>query len=156
MGGFLGTGAAGVLLGGIYALLLRRRTLARPPTGPLLVAGATGWVGGMAALWPVLPASYLGLGPAPAAAVPALGFLLQFGVYGAALRLVLRWTDPQPAAGVEIDESRRRLMLGAVAGVFAIGTAGMATFLYKNSALGYDGMTYDGPVQPLTPNSGFY
>src|SRR5260370_17362224 len=47
-------------------------------------------------------------------------------------------------------------MLGAVAGVFAIGTAGMATFLYKNSALGYDGMTYDGPVQPLTPNSGFY
>ena len=32
----------------------------------------------------------------------------------------------------------------------------MATFLYKNSALGYDGMTYDGPVQPLTPNQSFY
>src|SRR5258708_11067273 len=153
MGGLLGGVAGGVLLGGIYAVLLRRRPLARRPTGTLLVAVAIGWVGGMAALWPVLPASYLGLGPAPAAAVTALGFLLQFGVYGAALRLVLRWTDPQPAAGVEIDESRRRLMLGAVAGVFAIGTAAMATILYKNSALGYDWRTSDGPAQPQTPNS---
>jgi DMSO/TMAO reductase YedYZ molybdopterin-dependent catalytic subunit len=156
IGGFFGTVAAGVVLGGIYALLLRRPVLARHPVSTLVVAIAIGWVGTMAALWPVLPANYLGLGPTPATAATVFGFLLQFAVYAAALRIALRWTARRPAATAETDESRRRLMLGAVAGVFAIGTAGMATFLYKNSALGYDGMTYDGPVQPLTPNNGFY
>jgi DMSO/TMAO reductase YedYZ molybdopterin-dependent catalytic subunit len=155
IGGFFGTVAAGVVLGGVYALLLRRPALARHPVRTLLVAVAIGWVGSMAALWPVLPASYLGLGPAPATAATALSFLVQFAVYGAVLNLALRWTSPVSVAA-ETDESRRRLMLGAVAGVFAIGTAGMATFLYKNSALGYDGMTYDGPVQPLTPTNNFY
>ena len=156
IGGFFGTVVAGVVLGGIYALLLRRSVLARHPVSTLVVAIAIGWVGTMAALWPVLPASYLGLGPAPATAATAVGYLLQFAVYAAALSVALRWTARRPAPTAETDESRRRLMLGAVAGVFAIGTAGMATFLYKNSALGYDGMTYDGPVQPLTPSQGFY
>ncbi len=111
----------------------------------------------MAALWPVLPASYLGLGPAPAIAATAVGFLLQFAVYGAVLEIALHgWTRPRAAVTTGTDESRRRLMLGMAAGVFALGTAGMATFLYKNSALGYDGLTYDGPVQPLTPTEGFY
>jgi DMSO/TMAO reductase YedYZ molybdopterin-dependent catalytic subunit len=156
IGGFFGTVAAGAVLGGVYALLLRRPVLARHPVRTLVVAIAIGWVGTMAALWPVLPASYLGLGPAPATAASAIGFLVQFAVYAAALQIALRWTARPPAVTAATDESRRRLMLGAVAGVFAIGTAGMATFLYKNSALGYDGMTYDGPVQPLTPNQGFY
>ncbi len=156
VGGFFGSVAAGLVLGGLYALLLRRPALARHPHRTLLAALAIAWAATMAALWPVLPASYLGLGPAPAIAATALGFLVEFAVYAAVLHVALRWTSPEVAASPEADESRRRLMLGMVAGLFAIGTAGMATFLYKNSALGYDGTTYDGPVQPLTPNQGFY
>ncbi len=156
VGGFFGSVAAGVVLGGIYALLLRRPALARHPMRTLLIALVVVWVGTVVALWPVLPASYLGLSPVPAAAATAVGFLLEFAIYVAVLHLTLRRTSPRPAATAETDETRRRLMLGMVAGVFAIGTAGMAAFLYKNSALGYDGMTYDGPVQPLTPTEGFY
>lgn len=156
IGGFLGSVAAGAVLGGLYAFLLRRPALARHPHRTLLVALAIAWLGTMAVLWPVLPASYLGLGPAPAAAVTAVGFVLEFAVFAAILHLALRWTSPRPAAASQTDESRRRLMLGVAAGAFAFGTAGLATFLYKNSALGYDGTTYDGPVQPLTPTQGFY
>lgn len=156
VGGFFGSVAAGVGLGGIYALLLRRPALARHTIRTLLIALTLAWVGTAAALWPVLPASYLGLGPAPAAAATAVGFLLEFAIYVAFLHLTLRWTSPRAAATAETDETRRRLVLGIVAGVFAIGTAGTAAFLYRNSALGYDGMTYDGPVQQLTPTQSFY
>src|SRR5437763_13979948 len=60
------------------------------------------------------------------------------------------------ARPVAVDDGRRRFMIGVVAGVLGLGTAGMASFLYRNSALGYDGMTYDGPVEALTPTQGFY
>ncbi|MHB8611960.1 MAG: molybdopterin-dependent oxidoreductase [Candidatus Dormibacteraceae bacterium] len=156
VGGFFGSVVAGVVLGGVYALLLGRPALARRPHRTLLGALAVAWFGTMAALWPVLPASYLGLGPRLAAAATAVGFLLEFAIYVAVLDLTLRWTGPRATAAADTDESRRRLMLGMIAGIFAIGTAGTATFLYKNSALGYDGMTYDGPVLPLTPNQSFY
>jgi DMSO/TMAO reductase YedYZ molybdopterin-dependent catalytic subunit len=110
-------------------------------------------LGTLAFLWPVLPASYVGLGPVPAAIVTAAGFLLEFGAYAAVLYTVFQ--RPQPVER-SADEQRRRVMLGLAAAVFGLGTAGTATFLYRNSALGYDGMTYDGPVQALTPSQGFY
>ncbi len=156
IGGFFGSVAAGIVLGALYALLLRRSVLARHPLRTLVVALAVAWLGTLAALWPVLPASYIGLEPVPAMVATAVGYLLEFAVYAAVLRVAIRWTQPHQAAVDETDEARRRFMLGLVAGVFGLGTAGMATFLYRNSALGYDGMTYDGPVQLLTPTRGFY
>src|SRR5260370_39010850 len=153
IGGFFGSIAAGAAMGGLYGLLLGRPVLARHPLRTLVVAIAVAWLGMLAVLWPVLPASYIGLGPAPAAIATAAGFLLEFGAYAAVLYTVFQRAQPAERSA---DEQRRRVMLGLAAAVFGLGTAGAATFLYRNSALGYDGMTYDGPVQALTPTQGFY
>jgi DMSO/TMAO reductase YedYZ molybdopterin-dependent catalytic subunit len=156
IGGFFGTIAAGVVMGGLYALFLRRPALGRHPRKTLVVALLVAWLGMLAVLWPVLPASYSGLGPVPAVLSTAVGYLLEFSVYAGVLQLAILWTQPRTTAADETDRVRRRVMLGLAGAVFGLGTAGMAAFLYRNSALGYDGMTYDGPVQLLTPTQSFY
>jgi DMSO/TMAO reductase YedYZ molybdopterin-dependent catalytic subunit len=153
VGGFFGSVVAGIVMGAVYAVLLRRRALAARPVRTLAIALVVVWVGTMAALWPVIPASYLGLGPVPAIVATAIGYLLAFIVYAAILHVAIRWTQPQAPP---TDESRRRLILGVAATAFGLSTAGLGAALYRFSALGYDGRTYDGPVQPLTPTQSFY
>src|SRR4029077_2873253 len=154
IGGWFGSVAVGGVMGGIYAVLLKRPVLARHPVRTLIAAALAAWMAMLAALLPVFSASYLGLGPALAVIATAIAYLVAFGAFAAFLYMAAPWgTRARP---VPADDGRRRLMIGAVAGVLGLGTAGMATFLYRNSALGYDGMTYDGPVQSLTPTQGFY
>jgi DMSO/TMAO reductase YedYZ molybdopterin-dependent catalytic subunit len=100
----------------------------------------------------VLWASYIGLPPVLGAIVTALALLLEYCAYAAVLHVTARQLRRQPAT----SEDRRRLMIGLAGAVVGISTAGLAGVLYKMSALGYDGMTYDGPVQPTAPNQDFY
>ena len=154
IGGWFGSVAVGGMMGGIYAVLLKRPVLARHPVRTLIAAALVAWVAMLVTLFPVFSASYLGLGPALAVAATAIAYLVAFGAFAAFLYMAAPWGTR--AGPVPADDGRRRLMIGAVAGVLGLGTAGMATFLYRNSALGYDGMTYDGPVKALTPTQGFY
>jgi len=152
IGGFVGSAVGGVVMGSVYALMLRRPGVARHPVRALSIALASAWVATIALLWPVLPASYVGLPPAWSAAATAAALLLEYGVYVTVLHLSIQQLPTQGAA----DEGRRRLLLGVAGAVFGLGTTGLAAFLYRSSALGYDGTTYDGPVQALTPTASFY
>ena len=155
VGGFFGSVAAGVVMGGVYAFVLRRPAIARHPVRALAIVLVLVWAGTVALLWPVLPASYLGLQPATGTIVTAIGLLVEFSIFASLLHLVARFMRPQtsPAA---TDENRRKVLLGLAGAVVAMSTVGLAGVLYRNSALGYDGLTYDGPVQPLTPIQDFY
>ena len=152
IGGFVGSAVGGVVMGSVYALILRRPGVARHPVRALSIALASAWVATIALLWPVLPASYVGLPPAWSAAATAAALLLEYGVYVTVLHLSIQQLPTQGAA----DEGRRRLLLGVAGAVFGLGTTGLAAFLYRSSALGYDGTTYDGPVQALTPTASLY
>ena len=154
IGGWFGSVAVGGVMGAIYAVLLKRPVLARHPVRTLIGAALAAWAAMLASLFPVFPASYVGLGPALAVAATAIAYLIAFGAFAAFLYMAAPWGTP--ARSLQVSDDRRRFMIGAAAGVLALGTAGMATFLYRNSALGYDGMTYDGPVKALTPTQGFY
>ena len=155
VGGFFGSVAAGVVMGGVYAFLLRRPAIARHTVRSLAIAVTLVWAATVAVLWPVLPASYRGLPAVYGADATALALLLEFGVFAGILYLVTRQMRPQTAERAT-DDSRRRLLLGLAGAVVGLSTAGLAGVLYRNSALGYDGLTYNGPVQPLTPTADFY
>ena len=152
IGGFFGSVAAGVVMGGVYAVLLRRRAVAVHPVRALAIALVLAWCATVVLLWPVLSASYLGLSPGLGTVLTAAGLFLEYGVYVVVLRLAIQQINPQPTT----DERRRRLLLGLAGAVVGLSTAGLGTVLYRTSTLGYDGMTYDGPVQPTAPTQDFY
>jgi hypothetical protein len=85
VGGFFGTVAAGVALGGVYALAIRRQAIARHPARALGIAVVVAWGVTLVLLWPVLPASYIGLPPAFATAVTGLGLLAEYAAYAVVL-----------------------------------------------------------------------
>ncbi len=155
LGGFIGSVAVGIMVGGLYAVLLRRPSLARRLVRSLAIAVVIAWILTIVVLWPVLWASYLGLPPAIGTAVTALGLLIEYAIYVATLHLAARQMRPRPAAAAG-DVDRRRVLLGIAGAVVGLSTAGFVTALYRGSALGYDGMTYDGPVEPTAPNQEFY
>ena len=152
VGGFFGSVAAGVVMGVVYAVLLRRPDVAAHPLRALAIAFVVAWGATVLLLWPVLSASYIGLPPILGTAATAAALFVEYGVYVVALRFATQQTLGQPPA----DEPRRKLLLGLAGAVIGLSTAGFATLLYQRSALAYDGMTYDGPVQPTAPNQDFY
>jgi len=152
VGGFVGSVVAGVVIGGVYAVLMRRPAVATHAVRILLIALLAAWIGALVALWPVLPASYVGLPPFPAAVATALGLLVELGVFGATLHYTASQMGAPPAA----EPGRRRMLIGAGAAVTGLATASLGAALYRLSALGYDGSTYNGPVQSTAPIQDFY
>ncbi|GAC1475775.1 MAG: hypothetical protein NVS9B11_09610 [Candidatus Dormibacteraceae bacterium] len=152
VGGFFGSAAAGAAIGGVYVALTRRPVLGAHPVRVLAVALVLAWAGTVLLLWPVLGASYIGLPPAAGTATTALALLLEYGIYVATLHLTIQ----QMGRHAPTDTDRRRLLLGVAGAVVGLSTVGLGGVLYRMSALGYDGMTYDGPVRSLTPVQQFY
>jgi DMSO/TMAO reductase YedYZ molybdopterin-dependent catalytic subunit len=152
LGGFVGSVAVGVVIGGVYAVLARRRAIAAHIVRSLAIAVVAVWVVTLVLLWPVLSASYIGLPPELGTPLTALALLLEYSIYVVVLHVTAGQLGRQPAT----SEDRRRLMLGLAGAVVGLSTVGLAGALYKMSALGYDGMTYDGPVEPTAPNQDFY
>jgi DMSO/TMAO reductase YedYZ molybdopterin-dependent catalytic subunit len=152
---------AGAGGGAIYVVIARRGRRA-------MVAAAIGlaglWALFVAALWPVLESNYRGLSPGPSRLVNALALLVAFGIYGATLLMAHRALSapapiesPRPL-GRSIE--RRVLLLGGLAWLLAVLTAGVARFLYGRATVGpsgYDGLQVRGPrTDPITPNDRFY
>jgi DMSO/TMAO reductase YedYZ molybdopterin-dependent catalytic subunit len=151
-------GAAG---GAIYAVMARRVRKA-------MVVAAIGlaglWVLSVVLLWPVLESNYRGLAPGTSRAMNAVALLAAFGFYWAALLIAhraLRTRDPiGSAASVGRPIGRRVLVLGGLAWLLAVLTAGLARYLYGRATVGpsgYDGLQVRGPrTDPVTPNDRFY
>ena len=90
--GFANQLALGVLLGALYAALSTRdRPARRVPRIVWVVLGV--WLVTLAALWPALDSSYVGLPPGRALVVSALGFLLYASLFAVTLVALHRGTD---------------------------------------------------------------
>jgi len=165
-------GAAG---GAIYAVIAERDRIRRAEkdrpfglsrTATLAaVLGLGGlWLIAVLLLWPVLQSNYRGLPPAAARVTNALGLLVAFALYGATLvaghrGMTTRATLGRPAPlGRPIR--RRIFLMGGLAGLLAVGTGGLARFLFGRATVGpsgYDGLQVRGPrTEPVTPNDSFY
>lgn len=149
---------AGAVGGAIYAVIRRRAVL-------VSAVGLGGlWVISVVALWPVLEANYRGLPPATARAVGALTLLIAFALYAVTLVIAHRAMTTREPAGRPVPTGRpigrRVVVLGGLAWLLAVLTAGLARLLYGRATVGpsgYDGLQVRGPrTDPITPNDRFY
>ena len=156
---FLGQVGLGAFLGALYGLVVARAPARRLP---LLAAAALGaWAVTILVLWPTLDSSYRGLPPGWAHVVTALGLLLALGLFAASLAAfhsyATRPAAPRAALGREPHLSRRAVVLGGAGAALGIAAGGLATTLYRRSAIPYDGLeTRAAEVDPITPNDRFY
>src|SRR4051812_18187386 len=99
--GLTGLGAAGVLVGLAYAIVVetRRARAARPVRGGFsrhgLISGATAalvlWIGTIIVYWPVLATNFKGPPPPRARFATAGGLLVAYAAYGVVLILTYRF-----------------------------------------------------------------
>ncbi len=101
--------------------------------------------------WPVLQTNYFGLPPRPARIATIAVLLTGYVVYAGVTLFVLR------VDATATNSSRRRFLVGSVAGAAAfVGIASWAE-LFRRAAFSYDGQTVKGPgVSVITPNERFY
>jgi DMSO/TMAO reductase YedYZ molybdopterin-dependent catalytic subunit len=119
------------------------------------------WIASLAALWPTLPTSFIGLPPSVAAPVTALGLLASYAVYGLVLALAFRMLTEPVAQTPRVSRSaggtrRRALMVTGLGTVLAVATAGVGRRLWDLASFSYDGTRFWGPLTPITPNDKFY
>lgn len=149
---------AGAVGGAVYVLIGRRRLLWTAIGLSVL------WGISVALLWPVLESNYRGVAPGTARVTNALALLVTLGLYGVALVVASRaLATGEPADGpVSTGRpiGRRAVVLGGLAWVLAVLTAGLARLLYGRATVGpsgYDGLQVRGPrTEPITPNDRFY
>ncbi len=169
----LGQFAVGTLGGLLYAWVVERGRMRDPERprrfgldrpGLLFLAAviAIAWVATLIGLRPVLGTNYRGLAPRPATIVTALGLLVTYASYGAALVLTHRLlTSPAPLrrpapVGDRLLGRRAFLALGAGA-LLGLASGDLIRRLYQRATFSYDGTQYRGAgVQPITPNDRFY
>jgi DMSO/TMAO reductase YedYZ molybdopterin-dependent catalytic subunit len=152
---------AGAGGGAIYALIARggRRAMVAAATGLAVL-----WALFVAVLWPILESNYRGLAPGSSRLVNALALLVAFALYGATLVMVLRALSAREPMGSPVPAGRpvrrRVVVLGGLAWLLAVLTAGLARFLYGRATVGpsgYDGLQVRGPrTDSITPNDRFY
>jgi hypothetical protein len=172
LSGFGGQLGVGVAFGVLYAFIVelgRARDPERPRPFGVSITGALFvgvtliviWAVTLAVLWPTLGTNNRGLLPGIAVVVTAIGFLVLYASYGAALILVHRFItsrrplrEPSPV-GEPIG--RRAFLAGAGGVVLAAASGGLVKKIYDDSTLSYDGLRYQGAdIKPITPNDRFY
>ncbi len=153
----------------MYAGVTERQRLAGGPTvgraglswRALVVLVTTvglAWVASVAIFWPLLASYYRGAPRGTARLANATGLLVAYALFAVAVvvthRLLVR---PPAAAGSGPTVARRRVLVAGGAGLgAAVATGGVMQRLYTRSTFGYDGLQYNGDIQPITPNDRFY
>jgi DMSO/TMAO reductase YedYZ molybdopterin-dependent catalytic subunit len=149
---------AGAVGGAVYAVI-GRRTVLWTAIGLSVLWGIS-----VVLLWPVLESNYRGLAPGTARATNALALLVALALYGVVLVIASRaMTTREPAGGPDSAGrpiSRRLVVLGGLAWLLAVLTAGVARLVYGRATVGpsgYDGLQVRGPrTDPITANDRFY
>ncbi len=164
----LGQLALGVLLGAIYAGLVRRAAGdgdRRASRGPLLVLiGVVSalWVVSVVGLWPVLGTNYRGLAPGSARVLTLVATVVSSALFVVVLATSYRLLSSGSRASsgettAEGSASRRAVVVGGLGAGLAIATGGVGTALFRRSTFSYDGLQLAGPgIEPITPNERFY
>ncbi len=107
--------------------------------------------------WPLLAGYYRGAPRGTARLANAAGLLVAYVIFAVVVvahRLLVR---PPVTAGTGPAVARRRVLVAGGAGLgLAVASGGVLQRPYKRSTFSYDGLQYNGDIQPITPNDRFY
>lgn len=171
--GIVGVLAVGTLVGGLYAWAAERgRDHVSAWRGPgsrqgiafIMSAGIMLWIGSMVFLAPTLDTNFRGLPPHQAEVATAIGYLVAYAVYAAAVVAIYAFlTRPaMPVATTLVATEdrlipRRAFMAAMLGAVFALPAVALFQRLRDDTTFGYDGRIYSGSdLDPITPNEAFY
>ncbi len=160
--------ALGAFLGAVYARATERQRVDAGPSldrfglsrRAVILLGATvtlAWAVSVGAFWPLLDTYYRGAAGGTARLANIAALLLAYAAYAVAVVVAYRLLVRQPdevAVGRPIG--RRALLAGGAGVGLAVATGGAMQRLYTRATFDYDGLQYNGDIQPITPNDRFY